>query len=607
VQETVSALVKRLEENFQNGTYEKSKYVTVNPKEDLDTIDAYLNSEFISEPDDDRPFYNIVLGARDIWFRATDIDQKNIKIKSDKESQQLMAIIGDAHVKKWMDDNNFGQWLNNWGLQLASYNSVVSKWVEKDGELISLVISWQQIICDHVDFKGNPKIEKFYFTPAQLRMNESYDQEVVEDLIENSKATRKTMSGQSKDQKADYLEVYELHGNLPLSYLTDNDDDDKTYQQQMHVITFTSKGNKTNDYTLYKGKEKQDPYRLTSLLPSDDGSISLWGAVKRLFQAQWMKNHSVQLIKEQLELASKIVFQTSDANFVGKNAQTNIQNGEILVYAQNQPLTQLNNKPDIAAMQSFGQEWERQGNQINGISESMLGTTAPSGTAWRQVERLLQENLSLFRMMRQNKALAIEEFGNDFIAPFIAKKMDTNEEISVALEPYQIKLIDSKFVPNKAVEISDRQIINDALSGKIATQPDLQAIQGQIQGELNKNGNKRFFKPSEIAGKKWKEVLKDLKFMFDCDPTDEKVDNQAAMATEKTILDFFVGLQGRPMTSAEQFALNKILMRTGYVSPIELSQLSQSQPQQLPMGQPAASVNSGQQMVGAGQLNPVMK
>jgi len=601
VQETVSALVKRLDDTFKTGTFQKSKYVTVNPKEDLDTIDAYLNSEFISGPDDDRPFYNIVIWARDIWYRATGSDRKNIKVKSDKLNQQLLVILGDAHTQRWMKEANFGQFLNNWGLTLAGYNSAISKWVEKDGELIPLVIPWQQIICDHVDFKGNPKIEKLYFTPAQLRMNEAYDQEIVEQLIEDSKETRKTMEGQPKDQKADYIEVFELHGNLPLSYLTDNDDDDKTYQQQMHVITFTSKGNKTNDYTLYKGREKKDPYRLASLLPSDDGSISLWGAVKRKFQAQWMKNHTIQLTKEQLELASKIFFQTSDPNFVGKNALTNIQNGEVLTYAQNQPLTQINNKPDIAALQSFGKEWEQQGAQGTGISESMMGDTAPSGTAWRQIEALLQESHSLFKEMRQNKDLAIEEMCNDFIAPFIAKKMDTDEEISATLEGYQIKMVDSKFIPDEVVKRHNRQIIDTVLNAQIALPPDDMAIQGQIQSQLNEQGNKRFFKPSEIAGRKWKEVLKELKFLYECDTTNEQIDNQAAMATLDTILKFMVGLQGRPMTPTEELVFNKLLMRTGYVSPIELSQLSQSQP----MGQPVAP-SSGQGSIPAGMnLQPV--
>jgi hypothetical protein len=33
-----------------------------------------------------------------------------------------------------------------------------------------------------------------------------------------------------------------------------------------------------DEFCLYKGKEQKDPYMLSSLLPSDDGSVSLANA-----------------------------------------------------------------------------------------------------------------------------------------------------------------------------------------------------------------------------------------------------------------------------------------------------------------------------------------
>ena len=82
---------------------------------------------------------------------------------------------------------------------------------------------------------------------------------------------------------------------------------------------------------------------LTWLLPSSDGSISLNGSVKNLFEAQWMVNHGAKAIKDQLDLANKLVFQTADAAFVGRNVLTAVQNGDILIHKENMPLTQFNN------------------------------------------------------------------------------------------------------------------------------------------------------------------------------------------------------------------------------------------------------------------------
>ena len=125
----------------------------------------------------------------------------------------------------------------------------------------------------------------------------------------------------------------------------------------MHVISFVAGKDKGDydDVTLVSGREKQDPYLLTSLIKNTDGSISLLGSIKSLFEAQWMVNHSVKSIKDQLDLVSKIIFQTSDGSFVGMNALNNIENGQILIHKENQPLTQVANTSDnITSLRLFG-------------------------------------------------------------------------------------------------------------------------------------------------------------------------------------------------------------------------------------------------------------
>jgi hypothetical protein len=81
--------------------------------------------------------------------------------------------------------------------------------------------------------------------------------------------------------------------------------------------------------------------------------------------------------------------------------------------------------------------WKSLGSEIAGISESMLGNTAPSGTAWRQVEALLQESHSLFELMTENKGLDIEKMLRKYVIPFLKKKLDTKEEIVATLEAHQ--------------------------------------------------------------------------------------------------------------------------------------------------------------------------
>jgi hypothetical protein len=571
----ISALVQKMEQDYLIGETTRSKYVTENFYEDLCTIDAYLSSKHTSGNTDSfgrvKPFFNIVLAARNIWFRATDIDRKNIRIKATKAKDYIPSFLATVHLQDYMRRENFGQFLNDWGLVLASYNSAVCKFVEKDGRLHTVVVPWQKLIVDSVDFENNPKIEILEMTEAQLRKNKDYDQEMVEALCQ-SVVSRETLDKTKKDTKDNYIKLYEVHGELPLSYLTGKEKDEDEYVQQMHIISLVA--NKENggfdDYTLYSGREKQDPYLLTSLIKNTDGSISLNGSVKNLFEAQWMTNHSIKAIKDQLDLASMLIFQTSDGKFANQNVLSDIQNGQIMIYAKDQPLTQLaNTSHDITALQSFGQQWQVLSQELTSTPDIMKGQNMPSGTAFRQAAIIQQESHSNFEIMTENKGLAIEEMMRLHIIPYLKKQMDT-------LEDYDITKIDSVYIPNEAVKRFNSKAV-EAVINKTEL-PDLQQEMQGVKQELGALGNQRFFKPSEISTKTWQDVFSDFEWEAIVEITDENVEKQAVM---DTLSNVFQTLAQNPMileNPAAKLVFNKILNETSAISPVELSSLTQPTP-----------------------------
>ena len=594
---SVAELVRQAEYNDKNGLTTSSKYVQFSMREDIDTTEAYLNSKHISGDSDymgrEKPFFNIVTAARNIWYRATDLDVKHIRIRATKESDEIKAFLATILLQDWMRKSGFGRFLNDWGLTLASHGSAISKFIEKDAELYCKVQDWNSVIVDPIDFDGNVKIEKLWFTPAQLKRQESYDQELVDNLIENL-TTRKTADGQKKDNRSDYICLYEVHGELPLSFLTDKEKDEDEFVQQMHVITFQEKKDDRDqfeEYTLYSGRENKEPNFIAHLIKKD-GQTYAGGAVKNLFDAQWMVNHTQKIIKDQLDLASKIVFQTSDSSFVGSNVLTNIENGDILNHKPNEPLTMLNNKPDIVAMQSFKADWQNISNQINGISEAMQGQNAPSGTAWRQVQALLQESHSLFELMTENKGLALVEMLREYVIPFFKKKLNNSDEISAILEDHQIKQIDNRYIPNEAIRRVNQKKKDAILSGQIydPTQEgmDMQSAQQAIQGELT--GNQRFIRPSDIEGATWKEIFKDLEWELEIDITGEAKDTQSALATLSTVFQTMVSNPAVLNDPNVKMVFGKILSLAGGISPLEIQTTAQQpQPQIQPQAVPAQS------------------
>lgn len=585
----IGALVRKTEQEFVSGTTHRSKYVDTSLYNDINTIDAYLNSVHISGKYDslgrEKPFYNIVKMARNVWYRATDIDRKNIIVSPTKIKDTLLSFFATIKLQKWMKAADFGTFLNRWGLVLAAYNSAVIKMVEADGKLSAMVVPWNRIYCDELDFDGNPKIEIIELTPGQLKQLQGYDQEMVEALIA-AQQSRTDADGRQKDQKNNYIKLYEIHGNLPLSFLTGEEKDQNKYTQQMHVISFQEKKEKGeyDDFTLYKGKEKKDVYMLTWLIPSEDGSISLWGSVKNLFEAQWMANHTQKSVKDYLDLASKMIWQTSDGNLQGQNVLQSIETGDFIIHAPNQPLTLVSTNPqNTMVFENYGRQWEELGNKINGISESMLGSNPPSGTAWRQTEALLTEGHSLFDLMTENKGLAIEKMLREFIIPHLKKQFDDKDEIVADLDDYGVDRIDEMFINSQAIKRANEKIVQMVLDGE-TNDIDQQAILGQekqgLQEMLGAMGGKRFYKPDDIDQKTWKEILKNFEWEVDFDITGENKDKQTAMATLNTVFQVIGRNPAVLQDENAKMLFNKILNLTGTISPLEIkeAQINNQQP-----------------------------
>jgi len=367
--------------------------------------------------------------------------------------------------------------------------------------------------------------------------------------------------------------VYELHGEFPKSFITGKKSDEKTYTQQVHILSFTTeeKDGKSEyiDYTLYSGQEK-NPYHICHLI-KEDGRVMGVGAVEHLFEAQWMVNHNEKAIKDQLDLASKIIFQTSDPAYQGKNTH-NLDTGSFLYHEANQPLTKLENSSnDIASLRNSVQNWQNQGAEATSTPDAMRGATMPSATAARQVEALQQEAHSLFELMTENKGLALEEIWRMFVIPSIKKELDTKDEIVASLADAGVKQIENIYIKAEAT----RRIADKAIEAYLADEPmpeDTQtSMEKDIKDQLDQFGEVRFLKPDDLDAKTWKEVFKDFEWGVEVEVTNEQHDKAATLTTLTTVL---VQLAGMGDSENARMVLAKILEETGTFSPMELTKLS---------------------------------
>lgn len=604
--ESLHELVRNAQTNYTQGGTNISEYVTWDMHKTIETIDAYLNSKHISGSTDslgrEKPFFNIVTAATNIWYRATDIDRKDIRILPDTSDNTGLAFVATVLLQNWMKTSRFGVFLNEWGRSLARYGSSVVKFVQKDGELVASVIPWNRIIADPIDFDALPTIERIYYTPSQLRKMTEYDQDVVEDLIEHARVTRKTLRDQAKDNQNNFIELYEVHGELPVAYLKKEDEivaeDWTTYRQQMHVISFIQQENgSVADFTLYSGRERNHPYMITHLIKEDGRTLSI-GAVEYLFDAQWMKNHTVKNMKDTLDIASKLIFQTADGSFVGRNVLNSIESGDILTY-RDSPLTQVNNaKGDIVALQNFGAEWERLSQTLTSTPEALRGDTLPSGTPYSLGAYLGAQANSLFEIMTENKGLAIEDMMREYILPYLKTKMDTTDEIVAVLDADKIYELDAMYVPREAIRRYNEDFKQSLLKGEIPQDYNPQDYQAQVQNSLHSLGNKRFFKPSDIDDKTWKEALSDFEMVAIVEVTNENTDKQAVVQTLSSVFQTIASNPAVLQDENARMVLSQILTETGKLSPLQLKPYSAPTPpttvgQGALSGNPLSQINGG--------------
>lgn len=569
----------------------------------INRIDAYLNSKHITGDTDslgrDKPFFNIVSAATNIWYRATDIDRKDIRFVPTNSSTVVLAFIANVMLQNWMDKNRFGMFLNQWGRALARYGSCVIKLVDQDGQLIPSVVPWNRYIADPVQFDALPRIEKFYLTPAQLRKNPLYDQEQVDALI-RAKAERKTIEGQQKDAMDDFVELYEVHGELDSRLLEDDpdlnlEDSEVKYRQQMHVVSYVQGKEGYNDFTLYKGKEAKDPYMITHLIEEDGRTLAI-GAVEYLFDAQWMQNHTVKNMKDTLDLASKLIFQTADSSFQGRNVLNAIETGEILIHSKENPLTRLaNDKPDIVAMQNFSTMWKQLEQEITSTPDAIKGQTLPSGTSYSLGAYLGGQANSLFEIMTENKGLYIEDMVRTHIVPHIKRQLKSKDEIVAILDDAGISEIDAMYVPKEAVRRFNKKVKEQLIKGEVPEPFNPQMEEMGVKQDLATAGNKRFFKPDELEEADWEEVFGD--FQWDnirVEVTNEQTDKQAVMQTLSAVLQTIASNPLILQDPNAKMVFSAILNETGRISPLQLNTATSQVPPMVPSpgGGGAEAINS---------------
>jgi len=261
-----------------------------------------------------KPVKNIVRPILNLQYWTEDIDVKDIVFfVDDQDKKHLSYLIKKYHDEVFVRENDLDTLLDEINESRVDYGGGLLKDV---GDKVPERVPLSKIaFCDQTDMLSGPICIKHFFSPDQLLEmgkqgwgdSKNGANVTIEELIILATSEKDSYEDTEKNTTpGKYIEVYEVHGNMPTSFLKDNPDfEDEEYSTQMQIVAYyTKEGAMQEGVTLFRGKEDESPFKLILRDPVDGRALG-FGGVEELEEPQVWVNYNQIRFKEMLDSASK--------------------------------------------------------------------------------------------------------------------------------------------------------------------------------------------------------------------------------------------------------------------------------------------------------------
>lgn len=480
--------------------------LTHNAKEVLSTIEFYSNNQYKSGNTDElgreKPFYNVGNYRVTIAKVGTDVDIKDIKYEPDSLDDSVPTMLVNRELYKYLKESNFGQTLNEMGLTRPKYGGVLVKKCLYDGELKIEVVEWKNVDFDPVDIMAAPIIETHYMQPS----------EVLEkaDVWENTSELIKAHSKANKNKPA-RVEIKEITGEFPVSFDPDEDDTEANNMEYKTMCFYIGVVNKKK-FLLYKEdlKDDEDKYKYLAWEKVPGRSLGR-GIIEDGFESQVWVNDSMISIKNAMQLSGKVILST-DSQKVSGNAITGIDNGHIFQLEPGRSITSLNLAASaMPEYQNIIQLWNDQYDKTSSTYNANTGEAPTAGTPYSQTALLNQVANSPFEYQREVWGIFLNEILNDWIFPFLVKRLLKGHNLVSDFSAEELQLIDETIHNTE----SNKMVLDKVFSNSIPTPYDFQGVKTGVEKSLGSLKGKREVKIPEkfldIKGKITANITGELK------------------------------------------------------------------------------------------------
>lgn len=475
----------------------------------------YKNSKFAKGQNDGlRPFKNINRPILNVAYRSEGFDVKDIEPFVDDADLYYMSFLVRKFHAKWARANNIDTFIDETVESYVDFGLALVKNVnEVRPELVPLA---RLAFCDQTDILSGPLCEKHNYSPDQMsEMDGKWYPEAVEMSITQSKTEKKAAltgaDGKTAKTPGKYIEVYELHGTFPETWLnTENGDkkegdegyveplygDSTKYSKQIHIVTYyVNQENKRTGICLFKGPERKEIYKA---LVRDRifGRACGLGGLEEIFEDQTWVNYSELKIKEMLDAAALVILQTADKNFETNNGNIkNLETGRILYNSDNQnKIEQISLTPqNIEKFNAAVAQWESHARTTGSANDPLLGMSPDSGTPFKLQDLVVQEGQGIHEYRRGKISTFISEIYRDWILPHLVDEMNNGQKFLDELSLDELQYVAECVATNYANDkIKKTMLPEKASEAKVMGQAEIDSLRDLIKEQFMKGGKKRF-------------------------------------------------------------------------------------------------------------------
>jgi len=463
-----------------------------NMYEHIDRSFQLKNSKFyLGTQDYRRPFNNIILPIANVNYRTEGFDVKDVQMFVDNSDNYHKSFIARKFHNWWAKENGIDKAIDESVVSYFDYGLTLLKNVNS---VRPEVVQLQQIaFCDQTDVLSGPICLKHYMNITELmNMKGKWDSDKIDSVILQARTQKDVdqADGDKSETPGKYIEVYELHGIFPESWLGseklgDDWKDTGKYSPQIHIVSYYKSpvSDTKVGITLFKGKEPKPAFKA---LKRDEiyGRACGRGGIEELFHAQIWTNYSELHIAQMLETVSKVVLLTNKKKILSLNNFSNIKNGQILDLDDDGTLNQLALQPiNKQAFDFHINKWQQVANNLGASTDVLRGQEPKSGTPLGTVEILASQGIGVHEYRQGQIADFWQEVYRDWVLPHIQKEINKGHKWLDKLSIDEIEEISEAVI----IKGTNSRVKKLALTGQMVSEQERQRFKELEREKLQKN------------------------------------------------------------------------------------------------------------------------